>query len=446
MQKLKQSTLFYYSLTDLPVMMSIFPVIVFIPRFYASDMGVSLAVVGAYIFATRIMDVFTDPLMGYISDHTRSRFGKRKPWIALATPIIMLAIYKLFLPPPDAGGGYMFIWMVLLSVGTTMMLIPYYAWGAELSSDYNERSKITGWRASLGVVGQLTAQMVPALALLFWGIGGSANVLELVGITMLVVMPICVILTLVKTPEPEQEVSSVVPVMEGLKLMFSNGPFLRLVGAFMIGSIGLNITTPLYIFFVADVLGAEDRSIYMLSAFYITNLLSIPFWVWLSTVVSKHRAYLASFIIIACAHPFYLLLGPGDFWWMLPITVCTGFAAAGFSQAIPNSMKADVIDLDTLNTGENRAGLFFSAWSFAQKATASIGGAVAMFGLALWGFNAESPELNGDSEIFGLRFLFSTFPSIFFLTAAAIVWKYPITEERHSEIRAALDTKAQAAD
>ena len=131
---------------------------------------------------------------------------------------------------------------------------------------------------------------------------------------------------------------------------------------------------------------------------------------------------------------------------MLPITVCTGFAAAGFSQAIPNSMKADVIDLDTLNTGENRAGLFFSAWSFAQKATASIGGAVAMFGLALWGFNAESPELNGDSEIFGLRFLFSTFPSIFFLTAAAIVWKYPITEERHSEIRAALDTKAQAAD
>ena len=446
MQKLKQSTLFYYSLTDLPVMMSIFPVIVFIPRFYASDMGVSLAVVGAYIFATRIMDVFTDPLMGYISDHTRSRFGKRKPWIALATPIIMLAIYKLFLPPPDAGGGYMFIWMVLLSVGTTMMLIPYYAWGAELSSDYNERSKITGWRASLGVVGQLTAQMVPALALLFWGIGGSANVLEMVGITMMVIMPICVILTLVKTPEPEQEVSSVVPVMQGLKLMFSNGPFLRLVGAFMIGSIGLNITTPLYIFFVADVLGAEDRSIYMLSAFYITNLLSIPFWVWLSTVVSKHRAYLASFIIIACAHPFYLLLGPGDFWWMLPITVCTGFAAAGFSQAIPNSMKADVIDLDMLNTGENRAGLFFSAWSFAQKATASIGGATAMFGLALWGFNAESPELNGDSEIFGLRFLFSTFPSIFFLTAAAIVWKYPITEERHSEIRAALAAKAQTAD
>ena len=224
--------------------------------------------------------------------------------------------------------------------------------------------------------------------------------------------------------------------------MFTNGPFLRLVMAFMIGSIGLNITTPLYIFFVADVLGAEDQSIYMLSCFYITNLATIPFWVWLSGKIGKHRAYLLSFITIACAHPFYLLLGEGDFWWMLPVTIVTGFAAAGFSQAIPNSMKADVIDLDTLQSGENRAALFFSAWSFAQKATASIGGAIAMFGLALWGFDAAPGAVNGESEMFGLRFLFSTFPSVFFLTAAAIVWKYPITEDRHAEIRAALAARA----
>ena len=105
-------------------------------------------------------------------------------------------------------------------------------------------------------------------------------------------------------------------------------------------------------------------------------------------------------------------------------------------------MKADVIDLDTLESGENRAALFFSAWSFAQKATASIGGVIAMFGLALMGFNAAPDAVNGEAEMFGLRFLFSTFPSIFFLTAAAIVWKYPVTEERHAEIRAALAARA----
>lgn len=443
MTKLKNSTLFYYSLTDLPVMMSIFPVIVFIPRFYATDVGVPLALVGVYILVTRLIDVVTDPLMGYISDHTRSRFGRRRPWVVLSVPILMTAIYHLFMPPEDAGGVYMLTWLTALGIGTTMMLIPYYAWGAELTSDYNERSKVTGWRAGAGVVGQLTAQLVPAFALLFFGIGGSASVLELVGYTMLLVMPICVLGTIAMTPEPQVEVRSVTPVLAGLKMMFTNGPFLRLVIAFMIGQIGLNITTPLYIFFVADVLGAEDQSIYMLSLFYLTNLCSIPFWVWLSKKVSKHRAYVGAFCLIAVAHPFYMLLGPGDFWWMAPVTIATGFAAGGFSQALPNSMKADVIDLDTLRTGENRAALFFSAWSFAQKTTASVGSSIAMFGLAAWGFDALPGAANGEEEILGLRFLFSTFPSLFFLIGAAVVWNYPITEEKHAEIRAEIETGIQ---
>jgi GPH family glycoside/pentoside/hexuronide:cation symporter len=437
-QKLTHSRLFFYGLTDMPVMMSIFPVVVFIPRFYTSDMGLSLALVGTIIFTVRMLDVITDPLMGYISDRTATRFGRRRPWVVLSTPIIMLAIARLFMPPEEIDGWYMFGWMALLSVGTTMMLIPYYAWGAELSPDYHERSRITGWRAALGSFGQLTAQAVPAAALFFFAIGGTSAVLELVGITMLIIFPIAVTLTVLLTPEAQTEIRSTKPLLPGIKLMFSNGPFLRLIMAFMIGYIGLNISTPLYIFFVADVLGAENESIYMLSCFYLSNILAIPFWVRLGSKIGKHRAYIAAYCTIAVIHPLYMFLGEGDFWWMLPITVITGFAAGGFSQALPNSMKADVIDLDNLQSGENRAALFFAAWSFATKATASIGGAIAMFGLALWGFDAAPDAVNGDNQIFGLRFLFSTVPSIFFICGALIVWKYPITEQRHAEIRAQL--------
>ena len=439
--RLNRSTLFFYSLTDLPVAMSIFPVIVFVPRFYASDIGVPLAMVGTIMIAVRIFDVITDPLMGYLSDHTRSRFGRRRPWILASTPILMVSIYQLFLPPEDAGGSHMLIWSMVLSIGTTMMLIPYYAWGAELSTDYNERSRITGGRAMAGVMGSLTAQLVPAAALILFGIGGSAAVLEIVGITMLIVMPVCVALTLLYTPEAQVEVRSTVPVLRGLKIMWENRPFKMLVVAFMIGSIGLNITTPLYIFFIADVLGAEDQAIFMLTFFYLTSFFAVPFWVWLSRRIGKHRAYIASFVVIACAHPFYLLLGEGDFWFMLPITVATGFAAGGFAQSLPNSMKADVIDLDNLASGENRAALFFSSWSFAQKGTSSIGAAIAMFGLALFGFDAAPGASNGSDELFGLRFLFSTFPSIFFLVGAAVVWKYPITESRHAEIRREIEAR-----
>jgi Na+/melibiose symporter-like transporter len=439
MSRLSNKVLFYYSLADLPVTMSIFPVIVFIPRFYSNDVGIAVATVGTIMLLSRVFDVMTDPFMGYLSDRTHSRWGRRKPWIALSVPVMMLSVYQLFLPPEGAGAAHLLLWSMLLSIGTTLMLIPYYAWGAELSPDYSERSRITGARSMAGVLGSFTAQAMPALALLLFGIGGSAAVLEIVGYTMLVIMPLCVAITLIGTPDSKVPVRSNLPILKGLGLMARNRPFLQLVAAFTVGSIGLNITTPLYLFFIADVLNAEAQAIYMLAFFYMANLLSVPLWVMLAQRVGKHRAYLAAFVIISAAHPFYMLLGPGDFWYMLPITLVTGFAAGGFGAALPNSMKADVIDLDHLQSGENRAALFFSSWSFVQKLVASLGTAIAMFGLALVGF--QSGKDNGEEELLGLRLLFSTLPSVFYLLAAALVWNYPITAERHAEIRAALDAR-----
>ncbi len=439
---LPRKTLFYYGLTDLPVSMALFPVLVFIPQFYTGDMGVPIALAATIMLAVRISDVFTDPFFGYITDKFPTPWGRRRFWIALSTPIMMLAIYQLFLPPEDAGAVHMGIWMFVLSLATTMMIIPYYAWAAELSPDYNERSRITGIRSMMGVLGSLAAQLAPAGALLFFGMGGSSVVLEIVGITMLVLMPICVFFTVTKVPEPEEYVNSGTPVMEGLKLMVSNKPFLRLIAAFMVSSTALAITTPLYLFFITYVLHAQEQAIYMLTFFYLANLSGVPFWVWLSTKIGKHRAYIGCFGLIGAAHPFYLLLGQGDFWYMLPITLVTGFAAGGFA-ALPNSMKADVIDLDTLQSGENRAALFFSTYSFTAKLAGSLGGSIGLYGLAFIGFNTQDPAMNTSDQLFGLSFLFAMFPSIFYWTACAIIWKYPITEERHAEMRKELQEKNQ---
>jgi Na+/melibiose symporter-like transporter len=268
-------------------------------------------------------------------------------------------------------------------------------------------------------------------------------VLQVVGITMLVIMPICVFFTVTKVPEPTEYVSSRTPIMEGLRLMVSNKPFLRLIIAFMVSSTALSITTPLYLFFITYVLDAEDKAIYMLTFFYLANMAAVPFWVWLSSKIGKHRAYVGCFALIGLAHPFYLLLGEGDFWYMLPITIVTGFAAGGFA-ALPNSMKADVIDLDTLTTGENRAALFFSTYSFTYKAAASVGSSIGLFALAIIGFNTIEPSLNTPQQLWGLKFLFAMFPSIFYLSACAIIWNYPITEERHAEMRAELEEKNRA--
>ena len=156
---LRKRTLFFYSLADLPVSMALFPVLVFIPKFYTSDLGVPLAVAATIMLAVRITDVFTDPLFGWISDRVETPWGRRRFWIVLATPIMMLSIYELFLPPEGAGVVHMGVWMFMLSIATTIMIIPYYAWAAELSPDYNERSRITGWRSMMGVIGSLSAQL-----------------------------------------------------------------------------------------------------------------------------------------------------------------------------------------------------------------------------------------------------------------------------------------------
>ena len=125
----------------------------------------------------------------------------------------------------------------------------------------------------------------------------------------------------------------------------------------------------------------------------------------------------------------------------MPITIVTGFAAGGFS-ALPNSMKADVIDLDTLKTGENRAALFFSTYSFTAKLSGSLGGSIGLFGLAFIAFNTTG-GVNDADQLFGLSFLFAMFPSVFYLTACAIIWKYPITEEVHARMRAELEEQGR---
>ena len=445
MRTLKRSTLFCYSLTEMPLMMSIFPALVFIPKFYTSEVGVPLALAANIILAVRIFDLVNDPLMGYVSDRTETRWGRRRPWLALAAPFMMLGVYNLFMPPQGAGALHMLAWMMVVSAGTTMILIPYYAWAAELSPDYNERSRITGARSMMGVAGNLLAQLAPALALLLFGIGGSAVVLEVVGFTMLALMPVCILLTVTQVPETRLRERSQIPVWRGLKLMFANGPFKRLVLSFMLGQTGLAIAAPLYLFFITFVLGAEEQAIFMLTFFYLANFAAIPLWVRASARIGKHRAYVASFALIAAAHPFYMLLGAGDFWWMLPVTLATGFAAGGFSAMLPNSMKADVIDLDTLQSGENRAAQFFSVWSFTFKFAAAFGAWLALACLALVGFDAAPNAVNGETPLLGLRLLFAVLPSAFFLLAGAMVWNYPITEARHAELRAQLEEQGAAA-
>ncbi len=455
--RLSNWKLFCYGITDMPLHFALTPVLIFVPKYYTSELGVSLFLVGNMLLFARVLDVFTDPLIGYWSDRTRTRWGRRRPWIVAGAPIMTASFFFLFLPPEDTAvlaelfsfipleylyAFHLFVCLMGLYLALTMILIPYYSWAAELSPDYRERTRITGWRSAIGIVGNMAAQGVPIIALVFFDYGGDKAVMTILGIMMVITLPLGVFLTVTQVPEPKDYVSSTTPILEGLRLMWRNGPFKRLIAALMIGSTAFNITTPLYSFFVGYVLGAPTMTVVMLAFFYSSNFIAVPFWVWLSNHIGKHRAYAASFILIGCAHPLYIFHGWGDFWWMIPISIVSGFAGGAFA-TLPNSMKADVIDLDYMMSGDNRAASFFATWSFTAKMSAAVGGWIALNILALIGFVPQLGADNSTEHMLGLRILFTVPPAILFFTAAAIIWNYPITEERHARMREALERRAE---
>ncbi len=421
----------------MPIQMAAIPVAAFIPNYYGQDLGLSLAAVGTIWLMTRLFDAVSDPLIGWLSDRTSTPWGRRRVWMVAAVPIMMISVYKLFMPSGEVTEFYLLGWLVALWIGWTMLFIPYYAWAAELSTDYNERTRITGWRAWIGMAANVVSKVVPVLAIFFFDYGGTAETLFLIGVMTLVLLPVTVGLCVTNVPEPQDYRPTQIALLPGLKLMLKNGPFKRLVVAFFVNQLGSAISTALVVFYIRNVLEEEQSSILMLLVYYGFNLLGIPFWIWFSSVVSKHRAWCMALFVFAGFQSCYLLLGPGDFYNMLPITACTGFLGGAFF-VIPNSMKADVIDIDRLETGEDRTAWYFAVWSFTTKVALSVGPWLALTLLAIVGFD---PSIAARSEegIEGLKLLFVLGPATGFVLAALIAWNHPLDQKRHAEIRRELE-------
>jgi Na+/melibiose symporter-like transporter len=435
---LSRKTLFFYGLADMPIQMAAIPVAAFIPNYYGADLGVSLTAMASVLLISQVFNAVSDPIVGWLSDRTNTRWGRRRVWMAASIPIMWIAVYKLFFPKPPVDEWYLLTWMIVLWAGWTMLFIPYYAWAAELSPEYNERTRITGWRTSIGLGANVVSKLVPVAAVLLYGYGGSKETLVLVGIMTLVMLPISVGLSIFMVPETHDYVPARMPLLPGLRIMWRNKPFLRLVSAFFINQLGTSISTALIVFYIRGVLQDEHNSILQLMTFFGFNLIGVPFWVKYSAQLGKHRAWCAALMIFGLLMLLYLLLGPGDFYWMLPITAVTGFLGGSFA-VIPNSMKADVIDIDRLATGEDRAAWFFAVWSFVVKVALAVGPSLGLFLLGMVGFDPKPGAANTEDAVNGLKYLFVFGPALGFFLCGVIAWNYPLTEEKHREVRAELE-------
>lgn len=439
----RTSTFWWYALPGLPLAALTLPVYVFVPAFYA-ELGVSLALIGTVLLGVRLLDAVSDPAIGLLSDRLRLPGGRRKPWMFVGLVPTMLAVWMVFVPSETPSATYLFVWSAVLSVGWTLMILPYNAWGAELADDYDGRTAITARREGMVVTGTLLATATPAV-LAALGVIGTAAALEILALGLVILLPLTVALCLWRVPSPRDKSRQRVALGAGLRAIGANRSFVRLVSAYLINGWANGLPATLFVLFVTHVLVAPEMVGPLLFLYFLSGVLAIPGWVWLSRRWSKHRVWVGS-MTLACATFIWVpFLGAGDVLWFAVICVLSGFAV-GADLVLPAAIQADVVDVDTAETGEQRTGLYFALWSLATKLSLALAAGVAFPLLAFVGFQADTvPGLdstNTNGSLFAVSMLYAGLPVILKLPALVLMWNFPLSREAQEDLQARIAAAA----
>lgn len=433
---MKTSTLLYFGLPDYAVYLAAIPVSLYIPLVYSRNLGLDLTDIGLILMLARISDVITDPLIGYLSDRTNTRFGKRKPWLAAGALVMTISAWQLFAPSGSVDNWHLLIWSMLLWLGWTMVNIPYFAWGAEMSDDYNERTRITGWRQFFGYLGNVSVLFIPTVSGELFGYGSvPAEGLTIVGFMALVLLPVLTLIALWKVPEAVKHRSSQANFLISSKQMFKNGTFMLLFTGFLMLSMGTTWAGSMFMLLAVYVVEIEENIQAILLGHYVMQLLSLGMWMKLSYRIGKKQTWMIGATIYCLASPLYLLLGPGDVWGMLGVLALYGVAGGNFA-AISLSMKADVIDVASMRTGTHVAGSYMATWSLGTKMFQAIAVGLALPTVAMFGFDPNST--NGPDQLLALRLNTVVIPTILYGAAVLVIWRYPLSSDRLNRLRAAL--------
>lgn len=437
----KNRTLAAYGQLALPLAIADLPLVVYLTAFYGGDLGVPLQTMAVILLMARLLDVVIDPMIGIFSDRSHNWFfGRRKSWVLLGIPLKMVGIYFIFFATPGVGGAYMLGWLIVLYLGWTMIQTPYGAWGAELSGDYHERTRITGWRTLFGFIGILIASLAP---LITGGGAGTAEgltpVMHGLGLWAILAFPISAALIGFFVPEPPHRDAGQITWWQGIKAAVGNGPYMRILASTVIGRIGGAINTTVVIWFFLFVKGLGMNSQLPVLVFLIFSVIGVPLWVILGDRFTKHSALIFAVVCSVFAFAILLLVPPGNLFLCCLVMGLSGLGG-GAAGTLGLSIAADVLDLDELRTRKSRAGLLVAFWNMGGKLADAVGGFLALMAISAFGFNPTSPS-NGPDAIWGLTLTYIIVPWPFYLGSVLLLWRFPIDRAKQARIRKLIERR-----
>jgi Na+/melibiose symporter-like transporter len=419
------------------------PALAVLPALYARYAHLHLVFIGMVLTLARVLDCVLDPVIGFASDRTRSRFGRRKPWIAAGAVVSAVAAYFLFRPTAATGGAYFAIWYFLMYLGWTFGEIPHTAWINELSTDYDERSRLAAYRSGAGFVGMLLFQLC---AFMPWlpGTEITPAVTAIASWLVIGLMPITVLWALYRLHDvegPAAHRSSFISVLRGVK---DNRPFWIFTAASACSQMASGMVAALFFFYLQDYLGIGDKFAHIQIIALLMSLVGIAFWLRAMVRLGKHRtlAICCLFTLLTLVGMAFVRPGPGAFPVLFTLFAISAFTSSG-NESAGWSMMADVVDYGTLRTGERRAGNYYAVTSFTAKISLAAGGGVALIIAGLFGFSAE--HANGPAAMRGFFLAFIAIPIVLNGIAAVCAVFYPLDSRRQSIVHRRLLSRERLA-
>lgn len=415
------------------------PLVVYLPEYYINSLGLSLTMVGAAFLIVKLVDMLLDPVLGGIMDGTRSRFGRFRPWLVAGTPIIAIGTFALFMARPGVGPIYLWFWLAVLYVGYSMVVLSQTAWGAVLSSDYQQRSRVYAWWQGANVVGMILVLCLPPIVTGVFK-GDHLDSIRAMGWFIVLLAPITVLLAVTTVGEP------VAPPKHGktglkqyLKLL-TRPSVQRLLIADLLMGLAPGIAGTLFLFFFERMKGFDKTQAgILLLIYFIAALAGAPLWPMLAKRIGKHRALAVASVVYAVVQLTAVITPPGELVLGMIVLVLAGLPYSA-APLLVRAMMADIGDEERLESGVDKTGLLYAIVTGTIKLGYAL--AVGVFIILGWlGFDPKTPTPAGDAALVGL---YAFAPAVLGLVVAAVMLRYPLDVTRVAEIQRQLTARDAA--
>ncbi|UBF26595.1 MFS transporter [Kovacikia minuta CCNUW1] len=464
-EKLDLPTKLAYGAGDLGTAITANILVVFLLIFFTNVAGLSPALAGSVLLIGKVWDAINDPIVGVLSDRTKSRWGRRHSWMIFGAVPFGIFFFLQWLVPrfsdnPNANQWGLFWYYVIISIlfnsFYTAVNLPYTALTPELTQDYDERTSLNSFRFAFSIGGSILS-LVLALAIFDKFKGDAIQQYLVLGAicAVLSVLPIywCVWGTRQRVKEAEsrrQEISQSesLPYLQQLKIAFSNRPFLYVIGIYLCSWLAVQNTVAVIPYFVKNWMGLTDQDFTkVVMAVQVTGLAMLFVWSAVSKRVGKKAVYFMGMAVWIIAEIGLFFLKPGQIGLMYLLAIMAGFGVST-AYLVPWSMIPDVIELDELHTGQRREGIFYGFMVLLQKIALALGLFLVGIALEQSGFVstvAGQPEpTQPESALWAIRLLIGPIPTIILLIGLVLAYLYPITREVHTEILLKLQERKQA--